>query len=56
MANFKIEVREILARVIEIEADSIEDAVSAVVQQYGEGEIILNYDDFLAVEFNEFSE
>ena len=51
MEIYKIEIQELLARVIEIEGSSVQDAISKVSQQYKETEIILDYNDFVEVNF-----
>ena len=45
--TFRIEIIEILQRVVEIEAKSIEIAIETITQQYKSEEIILDYSDFL---------
>lgn len=51
METFKIEVQESLARVIEVEGSSLQDAISKVSKQYKETEIVLDYNDFVEVNF-----
>lgn len=51
MKTFKIEVKETLSRIIEVEADSIESAFSIVQDKYKVEEIVLDNDDFVDVEF-----
>lgn len=45
MRIFKIEVQELLARVIEVDADSLDEAISKVEEMYKKEEIVLDYDD-----------
>lgn len=51
MKTFKIEVQELLARVVEVEAESTIDAVSIINEQYRKTEIVLDYNDFVQVNF-----
>lgn len=56
METFKIEVKETLSRIIEVEADSLESAFSIVQGKYKLEEIVLDYDDFVDVEFLTFED
>jgi hypothetical protein len=51
METFKIEIQEILARVVEVQADNIHDAFSKVDDRYKKAEIVLDYNDFAEVNF-----
>ena len=51
METFKIEVKETLSRIIEVEADSLESAFSIVQYKYKGEEIVLDNDDFVDAEF-----
>jgi hypothetical protein len=51
MKTYKIEVKETLSRIIEIDANSIDEALDDVKKIYKKEEIILNSDDFIEVEF-----
>ena len=51
MKNFKIEVRETLAREIDVKADSFEEALEKIKNDYFDEEIVLYADDFARVEF-----
>ncbi len=51
MKTFKIEVQEFLSRVIEIKAKSMQEAISIVIDQYKKEEIVLDYNDFVEVNF-----
>lgn len=44
--HFNIEIREILSRVITVEADSLDDAIDIVNLQYKSSEIVLDWADF----------
>lgn len=51
MKKFKIEVKETLSRIIEINANSIDEALENVQQIYKNEKIILDNDDFVEVDF-----
>ena len=52
MKEFRIEIVETICRVVTVEAPSIEEAMAKVKDDYNNAEIVLDYDDFLDVEFN----
>jgi hypothetical protein len=52
MKTFDVEIKETLARTITVEAEDEIDARSLVEEIYRGEEIILNYSDFVLVEFN----
>ncbi len=51
MKTYKIEIKETLSRIIEINADSIDDALLEVEQLYKKEEIVLDSNDFVEVNF-----
>jgi hypothetical protein len=51
MEIFKIEVKEILSRIIEIEANSEIEAFSKIHDLYTKEEIVLDADDYVETEF-----
>jgi len=51
MKTFQIEVQEFLARVIDIKAKNIDDAISKIDDKYWKAEIVLNSNDFAEVNF-----
>lgn len=51
METFKIEVQEFLARVIEVDATNLQEAMSNVQERYKKAEIVLDYNDFVEVNF-----
>jgi hypothetical protein len=55
METFKIEIQELLARVVEVQADSIQEAFSKVNEQYKKAEIVLDYNDFAEVNFTDIN-
>ena len=54
MKKFKIEVQEILSKIIEIEATDIEQAIYEVKKMYESEEIILNENDYITTEFTNY--
>ncbi|GHT13211.1 hypothetical protein FACS189426_17790 [Bacteroidia bacterium] len=52
METFKIEITELLSRLVEVEANSHEEAWQLVNKQYKEEEIVLDYSDFADYEIN----
>ena len=55
MGTFKIEIQELLARVVEIEADNKNEAISKVNELYKKTEIVLDYNDFVEVDFTDIN-
>jgi uncharacterized protein YgfB (UPF0149 family) len=51
METYKIEVQEFLSRVVEVKAKNIQEAFSKVNEQYKKEEIVLDYNDFVDVNF-----
>lgn len=47
MAKFYVEIVETLIRGIPVEAESAEEAEKMIEERYANGEIILDYSDFL---------
>ena len=46
MAKFKVEITETLQRVVEVEAESLTEAITKVGKDYDAGEIVLDAMDF----------
>ena len=55
MKTFKIEIKETLSKIIEIEANSIEDAIEKTTLLYKHEEIILSADDYFDTEIGHFT-
>ena len=51
MAIFKIEVKETLSKIIEVEAISEDEAFSKIQDLYNKEEIVLDTDDYVETEF-----
>ena len=49
--KYSVEIREILSRVMEIEADSSENAFDAVRAVYRNSDIVLGSEDFISCDF-----
>lgn len=56
MELFKIEIREFLSEIIEISAIDVEDAISKVKELYKKEEIVLDYNNCVATEIDEYIE
>lgn len=54
--RYKIEIRELLSRVVEIEASSAEEATDIVKEMYRREEIVLDGDDYVGTEIDEYEE
>lgn len=49
--KFKVNVEELLSRVVEVDADNEEEAENLVEEMYKNQEIILDADDLVSTEF-----
>lgn len=56
METYKIEIQEFLSKIIEIEANTEDEAISKIKKLYYSGEIVLTENEFVAVEFIEIVE
>ena len=56
MEIYKIEVKETLSRIIEIEAKSNDEAILKVKEMYKKEEIVLSSDDFVTTEIEDYVE
>ena len=52
MTKYKIEVTEVLSRIVETDAENEDDAVEIVRQMYRNYEIILNASDYVETEIS----
>ena len=55
METFKFEIREILSRVVEVEADTVDDAYDVVKAMYKNEDIVLDAEDVVTTEIEEYS-
>ena len=56
MTNYKIEIQELLSRIIEIEARSVEEAIDKVREMYRAEEFVLDGDDWVGTEIDELAD
>lgn len=54
--NFQIEITETLHRVVDVEADSLEDAIKQVTDDYYDEKIVLDSSDFIFSSIQEYKE
>lgn len=52
--KFNIEIEEIFQRVVQVEANSIEEAIDIVEKKWDDGEIILDSEDFMERNVRDF--
>ena len=55
-STYKIEIQELLSRIIEIEAPSAEEAIDKARAMYRAEEIVLDADDWMGTEIEEYKE
>ena len=53
---YKIEIEEILQKVVEVKANSLDEAFDIVQNKYNNQEYILDYEDYKGVEFREYKD
>lgn len=51
MKTYKVTITEVLRRTIEVEAETSDDAIDMVEEGYRAEEYVLDYSDFVNVEF-----
>ena len=49
--KYEIEITEILSRVVEVKAESRAEAIDVITEKYKTTEIVLDYNDFVEVNF-----
>ena len=54
MSKYKIEITETLQKVVEVEAASEREAEQKVKEMYKSEEVVLDYKDFINVDFKNF--
>ncbi len=52
--KFKVEIIEVLQRVVEVYGEDFEDACYKVENKYFRGKIVLDWSDYIGVEFDNF--
>ncbi|WII95722.1 DpnD/PcfM family protein [Moraxella haemolytica] len=53
MQVYQIQIKETLSKVVKIEADSLDDAIQMAKKCYQEENIVLDWSNFVSVEFGE---
>ena len=56
MKKYLIEVEEILQKVCEIEADSLDDAIDKAQEMYRNENIVLDYEDWKETNYREYQD
>lgn len=54
--KYQVEIAETLQRIIEVKADSPEDAIQKIRKKYMDSEIVLDYSDYIDVDFSLYIE
>lgn len=54
MAKYSVEIEETLQKVIDVEAESLEEALEKIDEQYNNGDIELDYENFVGHEIREY--
>lgn len=54
MQTFKLEIQEVLSKVIEIEAETLSDAIDIAHDMYNDEEIVLDASDFITNTIEEY--
>jgi hypothetical protein len=55
LKKYQIEITETLRRIVELEANSLDDAMSEIHRQYNNEEIVLDDGDFSDAQINAFN-
>ena len=56
MKIYEIEIEEVLQKVVKVTADSLDEAIDKVEEEYRNEKYVLDYNDFKGVEFREFKD
>lgn len=56
MQTFKIEIQEVLSRIVEIESNNSEEAIATAKEMYRNEEIVLGSEDYVTTEIKEYRE
>lgn len=56
MKIYEIEIEELLQKVIKVKADSLDEAIDKVEEEYRNEKYVLDYNDFKGVEFREYKD
>lgn len=53
---YNIEIEELLQKVVQVKANSLDEAINIVQNKYSNQEYILDYEDYKGVEFREYKD
>lgn len=56
MKKYQIQITETLQRVIEVEANNYDEAEDKVNEDYRNGDIVLDYSDYMSTEIERFGD
>ncbi|WP_432481456.1 DpnD/PcfM family protein [Moraxella sp. ZY200743] len=56
MQTYKIQIQETLSKTVEIQANNIDEAIQVVQKSYQNEEVVLDWGDFVLVEFHDASD
>ena len=56
MKIYNIEIEELLQRVVRVKANSLDEAIDKVEEEYRNEKYVLDYNDFKGVEFREYKD
>ncbi|SPX84785.1 DpnD/PcfM family protein [Moraxella ovis] len=56
MQTYKIQLQETLSKIIEVQASNIDEAIRIVQESYQNEDIVLDWGDFVLVEFEDVSD
>lgn len=54
--KYKVEIKEMLSRIIEIEAENEEGALKEITKHYKDGKIVLGAEDYIETEIDIYEE
>lgn len=54
--KYKIEIEETLSKIVEIEANSLEEAINIVQERYNSEEYVLDYNDSSVIDIKPYDE
>jgi hypothetical protein len=54
MRTFTIEIQEFLSKIVEVEADNLDEAINKVKELYKNEEIVLDWQDYVTTEITEY--
>ena len=54
--TYKIEIEETLQRIVDIQANSLDEAIDIAQNRYSNQEYVLDYEDYKGVEYREYKD